>query len=256
MLADSHCHLQMGEGAAELLARARAAGVTRFLVPGTTLADSEAAAAMADPSAGIFAAVGIHPHEAKDFDALPRRRAVRGARGAARRRRDRRDRPRLPLRPLAARRSRSRSSSGCSTARRRLGLPAILHNRQSGAEMLALLRRLAGARGRRRLPLVHGGRGLRPRGDRPRLPRVLLRDDHVPRRREHPLGGGRPAARGDARRDRHALSRPGAAPRQALRARVRGRDGEEARRGQGNGPRSASPPRRPRISTGSSPSRP
>ncbi len=58
----------MGADSAALVARARAAGVTRFLVPGTTLADSEAAAALADPAAGIFAAVGVHPHEAKDFE--------------------------------------------------------------------------------------------------------------------------------------------------------------------------------------------
>ena len=67
-LADSHCHLQIGVDSSALLSRARAAGVTRFLVPGTTLADSEDAAALADPAAGIFAAVGVHPHEAKDFE--------------------------------------------------------------------------------------------------------------------------------------------------------------------------------------------
>ena len=37
MLADSHCHLQMGDGADALIERAQIAGVTRFLVPGTTL---------------------------------------------------------------------------------------------------------------------------------------------------------------------------------------------------------------------------
>jgi len=45
-----------------------AAGVTRFLVPGTTLTDSEDAAALADPAAGIFAAVGVHPHEARLYN--------------------------------------------------------------------------------------------------------------------------------------------------------------------------------------------
>ena len=134
-------------------------------------------------------------------------------------------------------RSRSRSSSGCSTARARLGLPVLLHNRESGAEMLAAARAPRRARERRSLPLLHRGRGVRREGDRPRLRRVLLRDDHVPRRREHPRRRGGPAARGDARRDRHALSRAGAPPRQALRAGVRRRDGEEAGRGQGRAPR-------------------
>src|SRR5215471_1106678 len=65
---DSHCHLPMVEGAGELIARARAAGVGRFLVPGTTLADSEAAVRLAAEHEGVFAAVGVHPHEAKDFE--------------------------------------------------------------------------------------------------------------------------------------------------------------------------------------------
>src|SRR5262245_56125690 len=60
----------MGVDAEALLARARPAGVSRFLIPGTTLADSEQAAAMANPSEGVFAAVGVHPHEAKGFDPM------------------------------------------------------------------------------------------------------------------------------------------------------------------------------------------
>ncbi len=62
----------------------------------------EAAAALADPTSGVFAAVGVHPHEAKDFDAARDGAAFRGAGAPPRRRRDRRGRPRLPLRPLAA----------------------------------------------------------------------------------------------------------------------------------------------------------
>jgi Tat protein secretion system quality control protein TatD with DNase activity len=55
-----------GQKAAAILDRARAAGVTRFLVPGTTLEDSAAAVGLAQD--GVLAAVGVHPHEAKDFD--------------------------------------------------------------------------------------------------------------------------------------------------------------------------------------------
>lgn len=146
MLADSHCHLQMGSGsgassAAELLARARAAGVSRFLVPGTTLADSEAAAELADPAAGVFAAVGVHPHEAKDFDP-----ARDGARLEA-----------LARRPGVAaigeigldfhydhspREKQIAVLEWMVDCARRLGLPVLLHDRESGAEMLALLERL------------------------------------------------------------------------------------------------------------------
>lgn len=140
MLADSHCHLQMGKEASDMVGRARAAGVTRFLVPGTTLADSEEAAALADPAAGIFAAVGVHPHEAKDFDP-----ARDGARLEA-----------LARRPGVAaigeigldfhydhspREKQIEVLEWMLDCAARLGLPVLLHNRESGTEMLAALRR-------------------------------------------------------------------------------------------------------------------
>ena len=124
-----------------MIARARAAGVTRFLVPGTTLADSETAAAMADPSAGIFAAVGIHPHEAKDF--APSRDGARFEELAGR--------PGVVAigeigldfhYDHSPRTTQMEVLEWMLDCARRRGLPAILHNRQSGAEMLALLRRL------------------------------------------------------------------------------------------------------------------
>jgi len=82
-LADSHGHLTMifdgGETRGRprpptkeelegVLGRARDAGVTRVLVPGTTRDDQRLAVEIAEAHDGVFAAVGIHPHEAKDFD--------------------------------------------------------------------------------------------------------------------------------------------------------------------------------------------
>ncbi len=66
---DSHCHLAMHEEADAALARAREAGVSGFLVPGTTLDDVHAAVALAEHNEDVWAAVGFHPHDAKDFDA-------------------------------------------------------------------------------------------------------------------------------------------------------------------------------------------
>jgi TatD DNase family protein len=60
---DTHAHLDAGEAEAEL-ARARAAGVTRVLVVGTTLDGSRAALGLADEHEGVFAVLGLHPHEA------------------------------------------------------------------------------------------------------------------------------------------------------------------------------------------------
>ena len=59
---DTHAHL--GEDAAEVLDRARAAGVTRIVAVATTVADAHGVLALADAEDGVYAALGIHPHEA------------------------------------------------------------------------------------------------------------------------------------------------------------------------------------------------
>src|SRR6185436_228157 len=64
---DSHCHLTMSDAAANL-ERARAQGVAGFVVPGTKLDDAAPAVAVAQQNADVWAAVGFHPHEAKDCD--------------------------------------------------------------------------------------------------------------------------------------------------------------------------------------------
>lgn len=81
-LVDSHCHLHeietritgvhdrwFADGAERtadmVLAAAQAAGVTRMIVIGTTLADSELAVRFAQAHENVWASIGIHPHEAK-----------------------------------------------------------------------------------------------------------------------------------------------------------------------------------------------
>jgi len=54
--------------AGENLAAARDAGVRGFVVPGTKLDDAPQALAIANANADVWAAVGFHPHEAKDCD--------------------------------------------------------------------------------------------------------------------------------------------------------------------------------------------
>ena len=65
---DSHCHLDseyFGEDRAEVLARARAAGVEAFICIGVGrgLAAPRDAAAIAASEPDVFATVGVHPHD-------------------------------------------------------------------------------------------------------------------------------------------------------------------------------------------------
>lgn len=71
-LVDSHCHLSDDAFAADLpdvLARARESGVSRVVVPGVDLPSSRRAVELAESNAGLYAAVGVHPHEARQWNA-------------------------------------------------------------------------------------------------------------------------------------------------------------------------------------------
>lgn len=80
---DTHCHVHeivaaltpvhkkwFSDGrertGASVVEAAREANVSRLLVIGTTLADSELAVSFAQSHDGVWASVGIHPHEAKE----------------------------------------------------------------------------------------------------------------------------------------------------------------------------------------------
>lgn len=81
-LVDTHCHIHEAEGvdevaerwhkagisqAAPLVADAREAGVTRLLCVGCTVRDSKLAVAFAQKQDGVWASIGIHPHEAQRY---------------------------------------------------------------------------------------------------------------------------------------------------------------------------------------------
>lgn len=68
MLVDSHCHLNyegLREDVPGVLARARAAGVSRFLNISTKEREWPEVVGLAEREADVFATVGIHPHEAE-----------------------------------------------------------------------------------------------------------------------------------------------------------------------------------------------
>jgi len=125
----------------EMLARARAGGVDRLLVPGTTVADSAEAARIAASHEGTLAAVGVHPHEAKEFEPERDGHALEALAG----------RPEVAAigevgldfhYDLSPRTKQIEVLEWMLDLARRLELPAILHNRESGRELLALLARL------------------------------------------------------------------------------------------------------------------
>lgn len=67
LLTDSHCHLTSGKllpRADEVLAAARAAGVTTCITVASDVADARAALGLARRHEGVFCTAGIHPHEA------------------------------------------------------------------------------------------------------------------------------------------------------------------------------------------------
>jgi TatD DNase family protein len=72
---DTHAHLDAGEdGPDELVGRAQAAGVERIVSIGTGLASCRETLAIAERNEGVFAALGIDPHQAgeraADFDQI------------------------------------------------------------------------------------------------------------------------------------------------------------------------------------------
>jgi TatD DNase family protein len=70
MLIDTHCHLnheQFHTDLPEVIARARAAGVECMIVVGFDLPSSKEAVRLAEHFPTLYAAIGIHPHEAKTY---------------------------------------------------------------------------------------------------------------------------------------------------------------------------------------------
>jgi TatD DNase family protein len=152
-LFDTHVHLESPRFAAdraEVIARAMEAGVTRILTCGSTLANSREAIALAQAHVGLVAAVGVHAHHAIDIvlgdpggEAIPQLDEVALAQLAQ-----------LTLQPkvvalgeLGLDYHYDFSPRGAQRAvlaqqlvmAHELKLPVILHNRESDADLRALV---------------------------------------------------------------------------------------------------------------------
>ncbi len=72
MLIDSHCHLYMGSWSKNLgvvLARAKKSGVGKVICPGIDIDSSWQCLTIAKNHPNVYAAAGIHPHDAEDAPA-------------------------------------------------------------------------------------------------------------------------------------------------------------------------------------------
>lgn len=140
MLVDTHVHLNSPDfdaDRAEVLERARKAGVQRFLCPGYDVPSSRAAVRLAMDNEGVVAAVGIHPHDAKDLDdaAEAELESMLGARRTVA----------VGETGLDYHYDHSpRQAQRASFVRhlqlaRRVGLPVVVHNRESDHDMRSIL---------------------------------------------------------------------------------------------------------------------
>lgn len=139
---DTHAHLQVHQFDHDrdtVIEAAFAAGVERILVPGIELESSEAAVALAARHPGrLFAAVGTHPHDAATLtpERLEAQRALARAPGVVAIGEIGLDYYR-DLSPREVQRAALVAQMGLARA---LDLPIILHNRDSHADLVALLR--------------------------------------------------------------------------------------------------------------------
>ena len=145
MIVDSHCHLDhfQGQEQDDVVARAKAVGVTTLVTIGTRLGDQAATVrAIADRHEGVFATVGIHPHNAGERDAPTVEEILREA-----------DHPKVIgigesgldyFYDKAPRPMQAESFRAHIAAARVSGLPLVIHSRDADDDMAAILEQEAG----------------------------------------------------------------------------------------------------------------
>jgi TatD DNase family protein len=141
MFADSHCHLNykgLGEQQQDVLARARARGVTAMLNIATRESEWDAVLGTAEREPDVWATVGIHPHEADQHPDIGTARLV-----------ERAAHPRvvgigesgLDYYYDHSDRDRQRASFRAHiAAARETGLPIVVHTRDAEDDTAAILR--------------------------------------------------------------------------------------------------------------------
>jgi TatD DNase family protein len=142
-LIDTHAHLDAcADDDAAVLERARAVGVTKVITVGTGIESCRAALRLADREPGVYAALGIHPHDAGTSDAgtldelrelLAHERAVAvGETGLDH------------YRDYAPRDAQLQLFEGHLELAAALGLPVVVHSRAAAAATADVLRGFGG----------------------------------------------------------------------------------------------------------------
>ena len=142
-MVDTHCHLDICEPPdAELVERARAAGVTRMATVGMNDGSIERALTVAREHDDVAAIVGRHPNEAagfseRDLEAIERAAADDHVRAIGETGLD-------YYRDRAPRDDQRRAFEAQVDLARRLGLPVVIHTRAAEEDTFATLRQHAG----------------------------------------------------------------------------------------------------------------
>ena len=137
---DTHAHLDAFEEPTEIVGRAREAGVEHVITVGTTIESCRASLALCEEHDGVFAVLGLHPHEAgnvgrRDFGELrellshPKAVAV-GETGLD------------YYRDLAPRDRQAESFRAQAELAIEAGKPLVVHTRAADADTVAVLREL------------------------------------------------------------------------------------------------------------------
>jgi len=137
---DTHCHIdfhQYDDDRAAMLQRAHAAGVRRLLIPAVDFASIQRAQALADPAAGIWLAVGIHPNSTTSWngDEVARLRELAHTSGAVAIGEIGLDYHWDKSPPATQKRAFEQQLELAAA----LNLPVIIHNREASADVLPIL---------------------------------------------------------------------------------------------------------------------
>lgn len=141
MFIDSHCHLEMEEydnDREAVISRAAGGGVGRMITVATEEAHFDRAVRIAEQNPNVYAALGVHPHNAKDYSPELQERII-----------DLAKHPKIVaygeigldfFKDYSPRPVQREAFAAQVSAARDLGLPIVIHSREARQETLDILK--------------------------------------------------------------------------------------------------------------------